>query len=41
MTSSALTVTTSNRTTIKSYTLVITGISGSLTHTTTVTLVVT
>jgi hypothetical protein len=41
MTSSTLTVTTGNRTTIKSYTLVITGISGSLTHTTTVTLVVT
>jgi hypothetical protein len=40
-TSSTLTVTTSNRTTVRSYTLTITGVSGSLTHTTTVTLVVT
>jgi hypothetical protein len=40
-TSSTLTVSTSNGTTAGSYTLVITGVSGSLTHTTTVTLVVT
>jgi len=39
-TSSTLTVSTSNGTTAGSYTLVITGVSGSLTHTTTVTLVV-
>jgi hypothetical protein len=40
-TSSTLTVSTSNGTTAGSYTLVITGVSGGLTHTTTVTLVVT
>ncbi len=40
-TSSTLTVTTSNGTTATTYTLIITGVSGSLTHTTTVTLVVT
>jgi hypothetical protein len=39
--SSTLTVTISNRTTATSYTLTITGVSGGLTHTTTVTLVVT
>jgi len=40
-TSSTLTVNTSNGTTATSYTLIIKGVSGSLTHTTTVTLVVT
>jgi len=40
-TSSTLTVSTSNGTMATSYTLIITGVSGSLTHTTTVTLVVT
>ena len=40
-TSSTLTVTVSNGTTINSYTLIITGVSGGLTHTTMVTLVIT
>jgi serine protease AprX len=40
-TSSTLTVNTSNGTTVTTYTLIITGVSAGLTHTTMVTLVVT